>query len=294
MRLSPRLSLIVTTYERPDALAAVLASVANQNGAHHSGARRAHAFPDEVVIADDGSGPATRAVIDEFADRAICPVMHARQEHEGFRVCRARNIAIARASGEYIVTIDGDMLLHPAFIADHRAAARRGCYVQGTRILADEQLTRRLLAPPAPSLTPFTPGLGGMRRLYAAHLPAASGAFARIANSFIAVKSCNQGVWRDDLERVNGYDEDMTGWGAEDKELAARLEHAGVRRRTLLFAGIACHLHHAPASRERHPINQAIFHKTRQTRRVRAEHGLDAHVARAGPPAPPASARQLR
>jgi glycosyltransferase involved in cell wall biosynthesis len=282
-----RLSLIVTTYERPEALQAVLASVAAQTGA-------AGAFPDEVIVADDGSGAATRAVIEEFSARAPCPVIHARQEHEGFRVCRARNLAIAHASGEYVVTIDGDMMLHPAFIADHRQAARRGCYVQGTRILADERLTRSLLEGAQPPLTPLSAGLGGLRRLYAAHLPRASRACSLLANTFVAVKSCNQGVWREDLERVNGYNEEMTGWGSEDKELAARLAHAGVDRRTLLFAGIAFHLHHAPASRERHAINQSIYRQTLATRLVRAARGLDAHRTGAQRAAAPASARQLR
>lgn len=272
-----RLSLLVTTYERPDALEAVLASVARQ-----SASPRALAFPDEVVVADDGSGPATRAVIERFAAKGICAVIHARQEHEGFRVCRARNLGIARASGDYIVTIDGDMLLHPGFVADHRMAARPGYYVQGTRILADERLTQRLIADPALRISAATAGLGGLRRLYAAHLPRASRAVALLANAFIAVKSCNQGVWREDFERINGYNEDMTGWGSEDKEMAARLEHAGVRRRTLLFAGIAYHLHHAPASRERHPHNQAMLEQTRARRLVRAEHGLDTHRAGIG------------
>ena len=78
-----------------------------------------------------------------------------------------------------------------------------------------------------------------------------------LANGFIAIKSCNLGVWRDDLVRVNGFDEAIEGWGPEDKELCARLENAGVRRQTLLFGGIACHLHHAPASRAALPANLA-------------------------------------
>ena len=96
----------------------------------------------------------------------------------------------------------------------------------------------------------------------------------------VAIKSCNQGFWRDDLVRVNGFDEDFVGWGPEDKELCARLEHAGVRRQTLLFGGIACHLHHAPASRDRLPANLARLAATRRERRVRCEHGLDSHLAR--------------
>jgi glycosyltransferase involved in cell wall biosynthesis len=259
-----RFTLLVTTYERPDALEAVLRSVLRQSVA-----------PDEVLIADDGSGESTRAVIERFTSSAPCPVVHVRQEHEGFRAARIRNHAVARASADYIVQIDGDMILHPQFLADHRAAAQPGCFVQGTRILADAGLTRRLLEdasrPDGPPLqvTPFSAGIGGLRRLYAAHLPWLSRCCMRLANGFIAIKGCNQGFWRADLERVAGYNETMTGWGSEDKELAARLQHAGVQRRTLLFAGIAVHLHHPPAARDRHSINEQILERTLRERRVR-------------------------
>lgn len=252
------LSLIITTYERADALARVLESVARQSTP-----------PEEVIVADDGSGPATREVIARHAGLARYPVLHVRQDHDGYRVARIRNLALARASGDYIVQIDGDMVLHPEFIADHRAAARTGCFVQGTRILANEALTRRLLAGSVDALTPFSAGLGGLRRAYAAHLPRLSPLFASIANRFIAVKGCNQGFWRQDFERVHGYNETMTGWGSEDKELAARLMFSGGRRRTLLFAGIAYHLHHPPAERERHAINQSILARTLRERLVR-------------------------
>lgn len=258
-----RLTVLITTYERADALDAVLRSLARQIDS-----------PEEVIIADDGSGPATRAVIERFAAAVRYPVLHERHEHDGFRVCRIRNRAIARATGEYIVQLDGDMVLHPAFLADHRASVRPGCYVQGTRILCDEALTRRLLDREPHTITPRTRGIGGLRRTYAAHLPALGRALVRLANTFIAVKGCNQGFWRRDLERVNGYNENMTGWGSEDKELAVRLENSGVRRRTLFLAGIAYHLHHAPAARDRHGINQSILARTREQRLVRCEHGI--------------------
>ena len=258
-----KVSLLMATYERPDALGAVLASVLRQSDA-----------PDEVIIADDGSGPATRTVIERFSASAPMRTLHVRHEHDGFRVCRIRNLGIALATGDYIVQVDGDMVLHERFIADHRAAARRGCFVQGTRILADADLTRALLDCKPHVITPWTPGIGRLRRLYAAHLPPLAGACAWIANSFIAVKGCNQGFWRQDLLRVNGYNEAMTGWGSEDKELALRLTHAGVRRRTLLFAGIAYHLQHPIAARDRHSINETILARTRRERLVRCRCGL--------------------
>jgi glycosyltransferase involved in cell wall biosynthesis len=192
-------------------------------------------------------------------------------------VGRARNVGIAMASGDYLVQIDGDMALHPEFVADHARAARHGHWVQGTRILLDEARTRELIASGPRPFGFFSAGLGFKRRAYAVHSPVAGSLFRRTANAFIAIKGCNQGFWRRDLERVNGYDEAMIGWGAEDKELAARLIHAGVRRTTLLFAGIAYHLHHERAPRDREAINNAILRETLKSRRVRCLVGLDGH-----------------
>jgi glycosyltransferase involved in cell wall biosynthesis len=241
---------------------------------------RQHTPPQEIIIADDGSGPSTFAIIRSFARSQSVPVRVLRQPHEGFRVARLRNLAIAAATCEYLVFIDGDMLLHAEFVADHVRFARRGWYTQGVRAHADVGLTARLTAGWGPFPTLSTPGLGGLRRAYLLHSPRLAGVMREAANAFVAIKACNLGVWREDLLRVNGFNEDMVGWGPEDKELCARLEHAGVRRQTLLFGGIACHLHHAPVSRATLQANLAILAATRASRRVRADHGLDAHLPR--------------
>ena len=260
------LTLLVTTFDRPDALACVLTSIELQSQ-----------LPDEVIIADDGSGPSTARVIDEFRARFSRDVHHAWQRHDGPRVGRVRNVGIAMASGDYLVQIDGDMVLHPEFIADHARAARPGYWVQGTRILLDDTRTRELIANGARTFGLFSPGIGFKRRGYALHAPGAGALLREAANAFIAIKGCNQGFWRADLERVNGYDEAMTGWGAEDKELAARLVHAGVRQSTLLFAGIAYHLQHEHAPRDREAINDAILRETLKSGRTRCAAGLDLH-----------------
>jgi glycosyltransferase involved in cell wall biosynthesis len=261
-----KLSLIVTTFERPDALACVLRSVGRQS---HP--------PDELLIADDGSGAATRSLIESFHGRFTCPLIHCWQAHEGFRVCRARNLALSRAAGDYAVIVDGDMVMHPQFIADHRSCARPGSWVQGTRILLDERRTADLIAGGSPSISVYSSGIGGLRRLYAMRAPLLSGTLTRAANSFVATKSCNLAAWRVDLKRVNGFNEEMVGWGPEDKELAARLAYAGVRRRTLIFGGIAYHLDHPPAGRERRAANERILADTLAQRRVECAQGLRQH-----------------
>jgi glycosyltransferase involved in cell wall biosynthesis len=261
-----RCCLVVTTHERPDALARVLAAVTTQTQA-----------PDELVVADDGSGPDTAAVVKRHAAAAHYPVHHAWQPHEGFRAGRIRNAAIARARSEYVVLLDGDMVPHPSFLADHRALARPGHYSQGVRIALDAAATRRLLEPGGELPQFWSLGLGRLRRIYGLHAPRLSGSLRGVANAVVAVKACNQGFWRDDLLAVNGFDEAMTGWGSEDKELCARLENAGVRRQTLLFAAIAWHLDHGPAPRDRADLNRARWKETVRLRRTRCEVGLDGH-----------------
>lgn len=260
-----RIALVITTHERPDALAAVLDSVGRQRVA-----------PDEIVIADDGSRAPTLEVISDFARRASVHTVS--QPHEGFRAARLRNLAIAATSADYLVFIDGDMLLHPDFVADHARLARRGWFTQGVRVLADPDLTRRLIAAPASPVSPFSSGAGLLRRAYLLRSPAAASLARRLANGLLAIKTCNFAAWRDDLVRVNGFNEDFVGWGPEDKELALRLAHAGVHRQSLLFGGIAVHLHHPAASRDALPANLARLEDTRRERRIRSARGLDSHI----------------
>jgi GT2 family glycosyltransferase len=258
--------LVVTTHERPEALARVLEAVAAQSRP-----------PDELIVADDGSGQATAGVVARHAEAARYPVHHVWQPHEGFRAGRIRNAAIARTRCDYVVLLDGDMVPHPAFLADHLALARPARYSQGVRILLDAPATRRLLEPQRRLPGWLSPGLGLRRRAYALRAPGLARALRTAANGLVAVKGCNQGFWREDLVAVNGFDETITGWGAEDKELCARLANAGVRRQTLLFAAVAWHLEHAPASRARADVNRARWRETVRQRRIRCQAGLDGH-----------------
>jgi glycosyltransferase involved in cell wall biosynthesis len=258
--------LVVTTHERPGALARVLDAVVAQSRP-----------PDELIVADDGSGPATAQVVARHAHVARHAVHHVWQPHEGFRAGRIRNAAIARTRCDYVVLLDGDMVPHPAFLADHMALARLGRYSQGVRILLDASATQRLLDPQGRLPGWLSPGLGLRRRAYALRAPGLARVLRTAANALVAVKGCNQGIWREDLVAVNGFDETITGWGAEDKELCARLANAGIRRQTLLFAAVAWHLAHAPASRARADVNRALWKDTVRQRRIRCPAGLDGH-----------------
>ena len=257
------ISLIVTTYERPDALAAVLRSVTRQTRS-----------PDEVLVGDDGSGPETAKVIRRFADKLA--IGHEWREHDGFRLARMRNCCLARARGEYVVMVDGDLLLHPDFLADHEEAARPGYFVQGKRVLLDEAATRMGLE--AEVYWPSFWDKGLDRRRHVLRLPRLSRLF-RNAGHLRGIRGCNFAFWLADARRVNGYNEDFVGWGREDDEFALRLWNSGVRRLNLRFAGLGCHLHHPPRNLEKIAANDRLVEETRVRKARWCEKGLSGYGA---------------
>ena len=277
-----RTCLIVTTYNWPEALHLTLASVARQT-----------LPPDDIVVADDGSGPATRRVIEHWRAAGL-PLTHVWQEDEGFRLARSRNRAIAATDADYIVLIDGDMILHPRFVADHVRCARPDWFIQGARPQLSATVTSQLLRDGAvPNIGPFAAGL--QRRAYAMRSPMLSRMFSRTKDTLGGVQGCNQSFWRSHAVRVNGYDERFTAWGPEDREFVARLLHLGIRRRYVRHLAIAFHLHHTSrAPGAPNPFDR-LLQETLAQRATWTEQGLTAHLN--APPAPrrdPAQAMPLR
>ncbi len=212
------ISIIVTTYEREDALDAVLRSLAAQRDRHF-----------EVVVADDGSGPATAALIDRWKPQTGVPLVHVWQEHRGFRAAEMRNRALLVARGDYCVFLDGDCIVRPDFVALHRRLAERGWFVAGNRVLLSQRQTEAVLRE---GLTPETWRIadwlalrrhGGVNRL-AALLDLPLGPLRKLeANKWQGARSCNLAVWRSDLDTVDGFDASFNGWGREDSDLLVRL-----------------------------------------------------------------------
>jgi len=258
-----RTSLIITTYNWPQALELTLSSVARQSR-----------MPDEVIVADDGSGPPTAAAIERWRQRLNVPLRHVWQPDEGFRLARSRNRAIVAATGDYLVLVDGDMILQRHFIRDHVALARHDCFIQGARPQLSPDVTQRLLNGEHMSLGWWTRGL--QRRLYAWRNVAVSRIQSRVKNALGGIQGCNQSFWRDHALRINGYDERFNAWGPEDREFAARLLHIGVRRNYIRHRAIAFHLHHrsrAPGG-EVNPLDR-LLQETLATRTIRCAQGIE-------------------
>jgi glycosyltransferase involved in cell wall biosynthesis len=241
-------SLVISTYNRPDALQLCLESVLRQKQ-----------LPAEVVIADDGSGPATRELVLDFQKRAPVPFVHVWQPDEGYQLARIRNRAFAAAKGEYILQIDGDLVLDEHFVLDHLQMSRPGHFVSGTRTMVDATLTDKLLKKEvtANDIIKFREHLGKRHNAVRnGPLRNFSYAWQRSGRNYKYVLGCNMAFWKKDLVKVNGYNESFKGWGKEDNELAVRLQNAGVKLRFIKFGAVVYHLYHKVADLSAVPANE--------------------------------------
>lgn len=269
--MSDLISVIVSTYNREDALDAVLRSLACQTD------------PDfEVVVADDGSTAATAAVVEAWRAKIGLGLDHVWQEDSGFRLAEIRNRAILAARGAYCIFLDGDCLVRPDFIAIHRRLAEHGWFVTGNRVLLSRDLTAEVLRDHlAPECWNFlawiaTRWRGRVNRL-AALLRLPLGPLRRLRQrKWSGARACNLAVWRVDLDRVDGFDATFSGWGREDSDIIVRLLHAGVRRKDGVFATGVLHLWHAEADRGLLGENERKLSEIVAGDRVRAKRGLSA------------------
>ncbi len=265
-----RTAFIVLTYNRSDALLAVLQALAPQCEPN-----------DVVIVADDGSRPehvqALRAGMPVFP----CPVRHVWHPDAGFTAARARNLAAREADADYLVFLDGDCVPGPHFAQRHRALAEEGHFVNGSRVLLSESLSRRVAKGEVRLGTLGTPAwlrlraCGQVNKL--THLLYWPGAAGRVQHDFQwrGIRSCNFGVWYRDFKAVNGFDETFSGWGHEDADLVLRLHHRGCRRKNGFLATEVFHLWHRENSREQESANRLRVLQRMQDGRVRAETGLD-------------------
>lgn len=272
---SLRIAVIVTTYNRPDALAAVLEGFLAQTDANF-----------EVLVADDGSIGDTAQVVKDFRQRASFPVVHVWQEDDGFRAAAIRNRALAASGAEYIIFTDGDCIPTADFVARHRALSEPGCFLSGNRLLLSEAFTRRVLCEKIPVHSwgagdwLLARGRGDVNRLMPLlRLPDMAWLRKRSPRRWQGAKTCNLSAFRDDLLRVNGLDESYTGWGQEDSDLVVRLIRAGLVNKSARFSAPVLHLWHKENDRSHLEENRRRLQKVLNATHVRALTGVDQYIS---------------
>lgn len=273
-KMPSKISVIVTTYNWPYALRAVLSGLAAQKTKH----------PFEIIIADDGSGEETAKLVRGFKTRTSIPVLHIWQPDEGFKAAAIRNKAALAAEGDYIIFLDGDCIPRDNFIERHAALAETKTFISGNRILLSREFTIAALSQALPlhkwslykwcvarfkghcnRILPFLP-LPWLRIL------------KKSTSRWKGAKGCNLALWKEDLLNVNGWEEKFVGWGYEDSDLVIRLLRSGVRRKEGRFQVPVIHLWHPENDRAREKENRSLL-KERQTGPIlAAEKGLSQYT----------------
>lgn len=262
-------AFVVLTYNRSDALLAVLRGLAPQCGAG-----------DVVVVADDGSRPDHVQALRQGLPRMACPVLHVWHPDTGFTAARARNLGALHAGCDYIVFMDGDCVPNTRFVRMHAALSAPGHFVNGSRVLLSQDLSGKVTSG-AVDLASLQPAdwlrlrlSGDVNKL--THLLRWPGAPGRVEPRFHwkGIRSCNFGVWYRDLEAVNGFDESFQGWGHEDADLVLRLHRLGHLRKNGFLATEVFHLWHPDNSRAGEASNRQKVAQRMEGGLVRAQTGL--------------------
>ncbi|MCW8312118.1 glycosyltransferase family 2 protein [Sphingobacterium sp. InxBP1] len=263
------ISLLISTYNWPEALTLCLESVLRQKD-----------LPNEILIADDGSGKETERVIEEYKSRFNIPVVHIWHEDDGFQLAKIRNKAIAKASSEYIVQIDGDLILHPYFIRDHRKFARKGTVVRASRIYLNQELSEKKIKTLNTEINRLDKGVSNFFSAF--RIPFLWKYFEfnykNKGDERWEIHGANMAYWREDAISVNGYNEDFKGWGPEDKEFVARLLNIHVKKRFLKFGGIVFHIWHKINAKENLGNNNCLFARTKQLNLTYCDNGIDKYL----------------
>lgn len=280
MRVPSSVSAIISTYNQPRWLEKALWGYAAQR------------FRDfEVLVADDGSGPATAEVIARLQGYNGLRLVHVWHEDRGFRKTEILNRAVLAAQGEYLIFSDGDCIPHPDFVATHVRLAGERRFLSGGYLKLPMSLSESITEDDVASGRAFdrrwleSRGWRGGRR--AIRLPR-SRAVATMLDLLTPTSASwnghNASTWREAIVAVNGFDLDM-GYGGEDRALGERLMNLGYRGRRVRFRAPCLHLDHPRPYADPEVIraNRRIRDEIRRTRDVRTRRGLaevarDAHV----------------
>ena len=207
----------------------------------------------EIVVADDGSGPAVRQVIEECRRHAGVPLTHIFHDDRGWRKNTILNSAIRASQSDYLVFIDGDCIPSRLFLEDHWREREERTVLLGRRVETSKRWSESL------SVSAITSG--SFERLdWGVCMDGLRGEALRIEDG-IRMRStllrkvllrkvrgmlgCNFSLAKADLVAINGFDELYDGPGCgEDSDIEYRLSLTGVKTKSLRNLAIQFHVHH--------------------------------------------------
>ena len=258
-------SLVITTYNWPDALRLCLESVLAQT-----------VLPHEIIVADDGSREETANLVRDFQiSNPFVKIIHSWQEDKGFRAGMSRNKAIAKATGNYVIIIDGDLILERHFVQDHIEKKENGFFIQGSRVIISKDKSQKIINGEKLNLQKNFFDKNFKNKLNMIRNSILSKILTKKDKNLKGIRSCNMSFFKKDLELVNGFEEKIEGWGREDSELALRLFNNGIKKKKLKFSALTYHIFHKENDRSHLKENDKLLSDAIKNKKMIAEKGLN-------------------
>lgn len=259
-------SLIIATYNWPGALELIFLSIIKQS-----------VITDEIIIADDGSTNETKILIEAYKKKFKNKLIHIWQKDDGFQKTSILNKAILLAKGDYIIQIDGDIVLHKKFISDHIKNAQEKTFIHGSRVFLNKKITQKAIKNLSFRFSFINNGISN--RLNGIRSTFLSKFFSRKDQKLKGTRGCNFSFWKKDFMAINGYNEDMKGWGKEDTELSVRLINIGLKKYKLKCLAICYHLDHDISIKKELNINNTILANTISENKISCINGINKYVS---------------
>lgn len=265
MNSFPKCTLVTPTYNWPEALELLLLSIKDQTY-----------LPNEVIVADDGSKKETTALIKKFQSEFPIPLIHVWHEDNGNQKPKIMNKAIAQAKYDYIIEIDGDIIMHKNFVKDHLKYAKKGQYLFGSRVNIQKSILATIFKNKITNFNIFSKGI--KKRLRTLRIPIFM--YFEKEHHIISKKlrGCNMSFWREDFIKINGFNEGLVGWGVDDSEMIQRLHNIGIVGKRLKHTGIAFHIYHKEQDKSHIALNNALEDEVREKKIKFIDKGINQYL----------------
>ncbi len=265
MNSFPKCTLVTPTYNWPEALELLLLSIKDQTY-----------LPNEVIVADDGSKEETTALIKKFQSEFPIPLIHVWHEDNGNQKPKIMNKAIAQAKYDYIIEIDGDIIMHKNFVKDHLKYAKKGQYLFGSRVNIQKSILATIFKNKITNFNIFSKGI--KKRLRTLRIPI----FMHFEKEHHIIskklRGCNMSFWREDFIKINGFNEGLVGWGVDDSEMIQRLHNIGIVGKRLKHTGIAFHIYHKEQDKSHIALNNALEDEVREKKIKFIDKGINQYL----------------
>ncbi|MFN3136699.1 MAG: glycosyltransferase family 2 protein [Allomuricauda sp.] len=268
---SPKISVIISTYNAEEWLKKVLWGFNCQ------------IFKDfEVVVADDGSGPKTKQLLEELSDKVFYKIVHVWQEDDGFQKSRILNKAVTACSADYIIMTDGDCIPREDFVEVHYINKEPGYFISGGYYMLPMNISKMITLEDIEEQNCFDINwlkAKGIPKTFKNNKLTASGIISKLLNTITPTNASwnghNSSGWKKDILNVNGFDERMQ-YGGQDRELGERLFNFGIKSKQLRYSAVCVHLDHKRGYKTPESIakNQAIRKETRSQKLVWTHYGI--------------------